>query len=111
MVTKGYGLSVSDIDESCPSDLQPYAKAYDLEGKQRDYECWMQWGAYGIDAISTAVLRSVFGRRVKYREKPLLNSNLKEKEARGESQEEIAVFEMMQRTQLLEKAGLPQSPD
>ena len=30
MVTKGYGFTVDDIDWSCPSELEPYAKAHNM---------------------------------------------------------------------------------
>jgi len=36
MVTKGYGFTVDDIDWSCPTDLEPYAKAHNLELMERD---------------------------------------------------------------------------
>lgn len=36
MVTKGYGLSIDDIDWSCPTDLEPYAKAHNEELKEKD---------------------------------------------------------------------------
>lgn len=62
MVSKGYGLTVSEIDSSCPADLQPYADAYILERKQRDTEAWMQWGAYGLSAVGTAIERNLAGK-------------------------------------------------
>ena len=36
MITKGYGLSIEDIDYSSPADMEAYAKAYQLEEKHKD---------------------------------------------------------------------------
>ena len=57
MVTKGYGLTVHDIDMSCPADLEPYAKAYKLEQDNMDALMWAWWGNYGFSATLTAVER------------------------------------------------------
>lgn len=113
MATKGYGFTVKDIDCSCPADLEPYAKTYEFEQKQKDEMVWMQCGTYFLNAIQVAVERC-FTKNAK--SEYIKNSILKECELREkensykESREEIAVFEMKQRINLLEKAGLPQSP-
>lgn len=72
--TKGYGLTVKDIDSSCPTDLEPYAKAYGQEMKQRDREMWMWWGNYGLQATAVAIDHCLNGRNAqsKYTEKPAL---------------------------------------
>ena len=45
LVTKGYGLSVNDIDWSSPADLEPYAKAKRIEEIMFDVKQW-QLGQY-----------------------------------------------------------------
>ncbi len=114
MVSKGYGLTVPEIDESCPTDLQPYADAHVLERKEKDAEAWIQWGAYGLSAVGTAIERNLAGKkaRSKYLEHPILDK-YKENSNNGnaESNEECAVYEMKQRINLLRQSGLPEGPD
>ena len=75
---------------------------------------WMQCGTYFLNAIQVAVEHCFVGKKAK--SEYIKNSILKECELREkensykENREEIAVFEMKQRINLLEKAGLPQSP-
>ena len=113
-MTKGYGFTASDIDESCPSDLQPYDYAYMLERKQRDEEAWRQWGAYGLSAIATAIEHNLAGKKAhsKYTKHPMLEKVMGNSEnTYKESNEECAVYEMKQRIKLLQSSGLPESPD
>lgn len=65
MVTKGYGFSVCDIDNSCPADLEPYAKAHDMERKESDQLAWMYCGNYIISAISVAIDHCLNGKKAK----------------------------------------------
>lgn len=113
LATKGYGWSVADIDESCPADLQPYASAYMLERKYRDMEAWMQWGAYGLSAVATAIEHNLAGKKAKskYVKHPVIGKDLDGSNRNVESDEECAVYEMKQRIRSLEMSGLPQSPD
>lgn len=114
MVTKGYGLTAEDIDNSCPTDLKPYEKACVLEQKQKDAQMWLWWGNYGLDAIRVAVERCFAGQKAKaeYPKKPLLSEDtLNESNTNKESNEEVAVYEMKQRINLLRQSGLPESPD
>lgn len=112
MVTKGYGLTVNDIDQSCPSDLEPYAKAHDKELEEQDYMQHMWWGNYGISALKTTLEHLFAGRKAKskYIEKPILFEETSKENGYTESQEEVAVFEMKQRIELLRQKGLPESP-
>lgn len=72
-MTKGYGFTVDDIDWSCPVDLEPYAKAYELEIQHQDSRMYMM-GMYNLSAVTVAVERNLAGRksRAKYLEKPIL---------------------------------------
>lgn len=80
MVTKGYRLTIDDIDWSCPADLEPYAKAYELEMRHQDSLMYMM-GMYNLSAVTVAVERNLAGRksRAKYLEKPIFEL-AKEKE-------------------------------
>ena len=73
VATKGYGLSVDDIDGSCPADMEPYLKAHKEELKEKDYLAWIQ-GQYTLSAVSVAVEHCLAGRKAKskYIKKPLL---------------------------------------
>lgn len=73
MVTKGYGFTVDDIDWSCPADLEPYAKAYELQNKIEDKKMWGYFGDYLLSAVYVAVERNIHGKKSKskYMEKPI----------------------------------------
>lgn len=72
MVTKGYGFTIDDIDWSCPADLEPYAKAYELEMQHQDSQMHIM-GMYNLSAMTVAVERNLAGRKAKskYLEKPI----------------------------------------
>lgn len=73
LATKGYGLSVDDIDWSSPADMEPYLKAHKEGLKEKDYLAWLQ-GQYTLSAVSVAVEHCIAGRKAKskYIEKPLM---------------------------------------
>lgn len=94
MNTKGYGLTISDINDSCPSDLKPYEKAYELRREIRDEETYMQ-GIYTMKALEVVLSHFAAGlakkrSKEKYFEEPLL-SKLKNSGLHGEnlSEEEL----------------------
>lgn len=89
MVTKGYGLTLHDIDWSCPSDLQLYAKVHSMERKEKDTLVHAWIGSYGINAIMVSLDRVMNGRKakLKYTEETLLSKI--EEENRPLTQEEI----------------------
>lgn len=74
MVTKGYGLTVHDIDWSCPADLEPYAKAHNLEVKENDAIIHAVCGSYVLSAVSVAVEHCLAGKKAKsqYIKQPIL---------------------------------------
>lgn len=96
---------------SCPADLEPYAKAYELEQKHKDAMAWSVCGSYLLSAVGVAVEHCLAGRnaRSEYIDKPLFR-NYEQNNEYGESQEEIAVFEMKQRIKLITKNGMNKSP-
>lgn len=64
LATKGYGLSVDDIDWSCPADMEPYLKAYRIKKNEQDTFQW-QLGQYMAAAISCVFPKG------KYPKKPM----------------------------------------
>lgn len=104
LATKGYGLSVEDIDWSCPADMEPYLKSYQMSRNEKDVMQW-QLGQY----IATAIACN-FSKQ-KYPKQPAFQEDNNESVIPcGESQEKIAIFEMKQRINLLRENGLPESP-
>lgn len=73
IATKGYGLSVEDIDWSCPSDMEPYLKAHEEKLKEKDFLAWL-FNQYTLSAVSVAVEHCLAGKkaRSKYIEKPIM---------------------------------------
>jgi len=73
IATKGYGLSVDDIDWSSPADMKPYLKAHNEELKEQDFLAWLS-NLYTLSAVSVAVEHCLAGRKAKskYIEKPLM---------------------------------------
>lgn len=73
IATKGYGLSVDDIDWSSPADMKPYLKAHEEELKEKDYLAWF-FNQYTLSAVSVAVEHCLAGKKAKskYIEKPIM---------------------------------------
>ena len=98
MVTKGYGITVDDIDNSCPADLEPYAKAYKLAEKYEDTKMWVYCGNYILNAVAVAIENNLAGKKskLKYMNKSILqeveenelHKNNDRAEYRGMSNEE-----------------------
>lgn len=88
MVTKGYGLTVDDIDWSCPADLEPYAKAYKLQMQQQDSQLYTM-GMYALSAVSVAIEHNFAGKKAtsEYIKKPFL-SDMQVKESKPLTEEE-----------------------
>lgn len=81
------------------------------EMKQQDYLQYLWWGNYGRQAVYTAVEHCLAKKpKSKYIEKPIFFEEETKTNGYKESQEEVAVFEMKQRIELLRKQGLPESP-
>lgn len=65
MITKGYGFTVDDIDWSCPADLEPYAKAHNIELKEKDNMMYAWYGEYALSACYVAIDRALHGKKSK----------------------------------------------
>lgn len=75
LATKGYGLSVEDIDWSSPADMKPYLKAHKEELKEKDYLAWIS-NQYTLSAVMVAVEHNLAGRKAKskYIKEPIISS-------------------------------------
>lgn len=90
-----------------------HIKSYKDQQKIIDGYMWTM-GVYVTSAVETAVEHNLAGHKAKsqYIEKPFMSRN-EEIETQGqysESREDVAVFEMKQRTKYLKQQGLPLSP-
>lgn len=92
VITKGYGLTIDDIDWSCPSELKDYEYAFRLEQKMIDQHNWML-GMYVESAVGTAVEHCLAGRKAKseYIKEAILSH---QDEYAGLTQEEIDNIEI-----------------
>lgn len=103
--------------KSNPKKLRIYAKANRIrtenEMAMRDNLAWIAFGNYYASALNL-ILDHTFSKHAhsEYIGKPILSDlNLNENETEySESKEEVAVFEMKQRINMLRGQGLPESP-
>ena len=74
MVTKGYGVSVDEIDWACPADLEQYVQAYRMEQKEKDNMAWLYCGNYVLSALSVALEHGLAGSKARseYIKEPIL---------------------------------------
>lgn len=95
---------------SCPKELIAYDKAHKEKLIEQDKMIHLWIGSYGLSALSVAIEHCMQGQKAKskYIERPIFAEEKNEK--KKNSNEVIAVYEMKQRTKLIEKMGLPQSP-
>lgn len=98
--------------DSCPKELEPYDLAHKKKIEEQDFLQHMWWGNYGISALNV-VIEHAFSKQAKseYIGTPILSNAEEKTNDYEESQEEVAVFEMKQRTKILEEQGLPLSPE
>ena len=73
LVTKGYGLTVKDIENSNPREMKAYEDAFALSQKLIDRNSW-NMGNYVTSAVTVALDHSFNGKKAKskYVERPLL---------------------------------------
>lgn len=91
--------------------MEPYEKAHEQEQIEQDRLQHAWWGNYGLSAVGVAIEHCLSEKpKSKYIEKPIFSKNQTNENGYKESQEEVAVFEMKQRIELLRKKGLPESP-
>ena len=90
------------IDWSCPAEMKSYEKAKIMENNQADTRNW-QLGAYICRAISLI-------NKGKYPEKPMFQSELKEKKVDPKGQAVVDRLNFEMRMKILEKNGYPMPP-
>ena len=97
--------------DSCPKELLAYDKAHKEKLIENDKMMHLWIGNYGVSALTVAIDHCMHGNKATsvYTKQAILN-DLKENKEKNESQEIVAVYEMKQRTKMLEQMGLPQSP-
>lgn len=101
LATKGYGLSVDDIDWLSPADMEPYLKAYRLKRNEQDVIQW-QLGQYMAAAISCAFPKG------KYPKKPMFQIKEDAREI-TERDIEIAILTEQQYMAMTVNKGLPKT--
>lgn len=90
--------------DSCPKELEPFLASYKLQKNREDLEQW-QLGQYMAVAVSCVFPKGEYPKKPMFQIKEEMKKNNYK-----ESQEEIAIFEMKQRINLLRENGLPESP-
>lgn len=110
------GISWEDFWKMNPMIIEQYKKGYKNRRKIHDEEMWLM-GQYNHEAFSVVLshaISGIFGKtsKAEYPKQPFLQklSESTIKNTNKESHEEVGVFEMKQRINLLRKAGLPESP-
>ena len=97
--------------DSCPKELEPYNKAYEIQIKEQDMLQHMWWGNYGISALIVAIDRC-FSKKpsAEYIKEPILsktfeNDGLTEEEMRKQRELFVAKLQVMQTNFELSKKG------
>lgn len=65
VITDGRGVTREYIDESCPSELEPYEIAYKMKLKQTDSFAYAWVGSYVASAVTVAVDYCLNGRKAR----------------------------------------------
>lgn len=102
-----------DIDWSCPADLEPYAKAHNIEIQEKDTISYITYGNYAISALMFSIEHCFSGRkaRSKYIEKPITqqikeqNKPLSEEELQRQRELFVAKLEVMKANFELNQKG------
>ena len=96
--------------DSCPKELICYHRAHKEKIAENDKLIHLWIGNYGVSALTVAIDHCMNGHKAssEYIKNAILSE--KEQSEKENSNEAVAVYEMKQRTKLIEKMGLPQSP-
>lgn len=89
------GVSEERFWDSCPYELKPYEKAYQMRLKKQDEQAWMQ-GMYFYNALSVALSHFCGKKHSKYVQSPFLYQirDSEETENLTESQKEKYVDQL-----------------
>jgi hypothetical protein len=92
-VTKGYGITVDDINWMCPADLEPYAKAHMMELKEKDMYIHAVYGNYAISSFITSFDICLNGKKAKTEYiKDLITNQRNAELTEEEKQKEVDLF-------------------
>jgi len=82
LCTKDYGISITELDWSCPAEIEPYTKMYELMERKADEHAWLH-GQYVYEGMLTALDQGFSGKKakMKYPEKPY---SIKAREDKGQ---------------------------
>lgn len=82
LCTKDYGISIAQLDWSCPADIEPYIKMYELSERKADEHAWLH-GQYVYEGVLTALDQGFSGKKakMKYPDKPY---SVKAREDKGQ---------------------------
>jgi len=71
LCTKDYRINPKELDWSCPADIEPYIKMYELSERKADEHAWLH-GQYVYEGMVTALDQGFSGKKakMKYPEKP-----------------------------------------
>lgn len=71
LCTKDYHITPQALDWSCPADIEPYIKLYELSERKVDEHAWLQ-GQYIYEGVLTALDQGFSGKKAKmeYPNKP-----------------------------------------
>lgn len=64
-MTKGYGVTVEEICWMCPSDLEPYFKAHEVEMDEKDTYVYLAAYRYGVDVLHYTLDHIFNGKKAK----------------------------------------------
>lgn len=110
------GISYKDFGDMNPRIINAISKGYEGKMNDIDYLMWTM-GSYVEVAVLASIDRALNGRKAKskYLEKPfsMMDEEFEEKSENiknKESKEQVAIYEMKQRINLLKQQGLPESP-
>jgi len=115
-MTKGYGLSVDDIGNSTPKELEPYEKAFTWQSRLKDKDMW-QIGEYVNIAVTVAIDHAIHGNSAKseYPKSPLLDEYYETVDLTDEEKEKRELAKMLHSEQLWQAndtlRGLPKASD
>lgn len=71
LCTKDYGVTPLQLCWSCPAEIEPYIKLYELKERKKDEQAWLQ-GRYVYEATLVAIDNAFGGSKskAKYVDKP-----------------------------------------
>lgn len=97
IVTKDYGVTIEQIEMSCPKELEPYDKAFELQKRLNDEQMWLM-GSYVQNAVCVALDRALNGKKatLQYLEKPMLTDYFEKQNMSQEEMDRREIEKMLQ---------------